>query len=91
MEAHFFGNRRWFFGLLALTLVLDVPKTVAKQTAGLRDVPVQYLLFQPFVLAFAVVGWTTESRRVHGFIAVGFLATQITYLTLTAAHRITAS
>jgi hypothetical protein len=90
MEAHFFGNRRWFFGLLALTLILDVPETVAKQTAGLRDVPVQYLLFQPFVLALAVIGWTTENRRVHGAIAVAFLATQIAYLTLNAAHRITA-
>jgi len=87
-ERHFFDNRRWFFGLLALALILDVPETLAKQTAGLRDVPTEYKLFLPFALTLAVIGWTTANRRIQAAIAVSFLAAQVSYLTLSSLDLI---
>lgn len=89
-EDYFFGNRKWFFGLLAVALILDVPETLAKQTTGLRDVPIQYMLFLPFVLILTLIGWSTPNRRAHAVIAVAFISAQMAYLTLSALHRIIA-
>lgn len=87
-EAYFFDQRKWFFGLFTLALLIDVPETVAKQTAGLRGVPVQYVVFLPFVLTLSVIGWLTSNRRVHGAIAVAYLAAFMAYLTLSSLDRI---
>jgi hypothetical protein len=90
-EAYYFANRRWFFGLLALALLLDIPETLAKQTAGLRAVPVQYRIFIPFALALAGTGFLSGNRRVHAVICVAFLLALLSYETLTSLDRILAS
>ena len=87
-EAHFFEQHRWFFGLFTLALLIDIPETVMKQTAGLRGVPVQYFIFSPFCLMLGVAGWVTANRRVHAFAAIGYLAAIVSYLTLSSLDRI---
>jgi hypothetical protein len=87
-KAYYFSNRRWFFGLMALAQALDIPETLAKQTNGLRDVPIEYRLFLPFVMILSLIGWVTPNRRAHGIIAIAFLGAQIAYLTLSALDRI---
>ena len=90
-EKYFFTNRRWFFGLFALALLLDIPETLAKQSEGLRSVPAEYKVLIPFSLTLAVTGFLSSNRRVHGVIAVAFLVAMIAYETLTSLNRIVAS
>jgi len=90
-EEYFFANRRWFFGLFALALLLDVPETLTKQVAGLRSMPVEYKVLIPFSLTLAVTGYLSSNRRVHGVIAIAFLLAMIAYETLTSLNRIVAS
>ena len=90
-EAYFFANRRWFFSLFALALLYDVPETVAKQTAGLRGVPVQYGIFIPVAMALAATGLLTTNRRIHGAISLAFLVSILSYETLTVIDRVKAS
>ncbi len=39
LEDYFFRNRRWFFGALALGWLIDIPETLWKAEAGLRELP----------------------------------------------------
>lgn len=87
-EAYFFEQRKWFFGLFTLALLIDIPETVAKQSAGLRGVPVQYVGFMPFCLVIGVTGWLTANRRVQGVMCVAYLAALAAYLTLSSLDRI---
>lgn len=89
-EALFFRNKNWFFGLLLLSLALDIPETVTKQIAGLRPVPVQYWVFMPTVVGLAIAGIVTRNRRWHAVIALCWLASLVGYLTLSAIDRIAA-
>ena len=90
-ESYFFSNRKWFFGLFALALLFDVPETLAKQTAGLRSVPAQYMVFIPFALALAVTGFLTTNRRAHALISLAFLLAALSYETLSSLDRIIAT
>ncbi|MBA3898471.1 MAG: hypothetical protein H0X36_15365 [Sphingomonadaceae bacterium] len=87
-EDYFFENRRWFFGLLTLALLLDIPETLAKSTSHLRDVPVEYRLYIPFALALSVTGLFTANRRVHAGLCMAYMAAFTAYLTLTLLDRI---
>jgi hypothetical protein len=87
-RTHFFEQRKWFFGLFTLALLFDVPETIAKQTAGLRGVPVQYVVFLPLCLVIGVTGWASANRRLHAGLAVAYLTLLTAYLTLSSLDRI---
>ena len=80
LEEHFYSHRRWFFGLLALGAVLDLPETMLKESMGLRPVPV---LYYPFVAAWfgmAVVGLVSSNRTVHRVLAIAWPVMVLSYL-----------
>jgi hypothetical protein len=89
-EAYFMKNRRWFFGLQLFAYLLDIPETLAKGVDRLRDVPVEYCVFLPLMLAINIAGIWTANRRVHAVLSVGALTAMILYLTLTSLDRIVA-
>ncbi|HEY3729901.1 MAG TPA: hypothetical protein VGL28_01430 [Steroidobacteraceae bacterium] len=86
-EAYFFANKSWFFGLLVLALVIDIPETLGKGVAHLRDVPNHYLIFLSAMLLCAVLGLVSHNRRLHAAVCVLFMLTLAGYLTLTSLDR----
>ncbi len=87
-EAYFMRNRRWFFGLQLAAFLLDIPEALAKGVDQLRDVPVEYRLFLPVMIAINVTG--TANRRVHAALCLIWLAVITLYLTFTSLDRIVA-
>jgi hypothetical protein len=81
LEEHFYSHRRWFFGLLAVGGLVDIPETVLKETMGLREVPTAYFVFVGAWLLVAVAGFVSTNRKVHAVLAVGWPLMVLTYLT----------
>jgi len=87
-EKHFEGNRRWFFGVFLLALLLDVPETLSKGTSHLRDVPTQYVVFLPSMIALGLLGLLFRNRLVQYAVALLVLLAMTAYLNFTALERI---
>ena len=73
MEAYFFGNRVWFFSLMIIAWLLDIPETLGKELAGLRNMPPRYYIFVASMLFLAIVGIASSSRRVHVALPIAWL------------------
>ena len=84
---YYFANNRWFFGLLVLALLIDIPETLWKGVAHLRDVPPQYAYFLPTLLLIAILSALSKSRRVHAVLCLCWLAMNAGYFTLTALEK----
>ena len=82
MEAYFFKNRVWFFGLMATAWLLDIPETVGKELTGLRDVPPRYYIFVASMIALALIGIFNSNRRVHLVLPIGWLILLISFISL---------
>lgn len=80
LEEYFFAHRRWFFGLLALTALVDIPETVLKQTFDLRAIPVAYPMLVCGWLLIAGVGFSTSKRRVHAVLVVAWPILTLAYI-----------
>ena len=65
VEVYFFKQRRWFFSVLMVAWLLDIPETLSKGAADLRDVPAAYGFFISGNIAIAIVGLITDNRKVH--------------------------
>jgi hypothetical protein len=87
-EVHFYRNRPFFFGILALAWAIDIPETILKADQGLRSLPELYLVVVPSMLVLSIVAAITGSRRFHAIFAVMWLATMLTYLGLTTLSKI---
>jgi len=87
-ETYFFENRRWFFGIWILALLIDIPETLLKGDAHLRDVPTQYALFLGVSLAIGITGFASANRRIHAVLAPAWLATSLVYLMFTSLEHI---
>ncbi|GGG84861.1 hypothetical protein [Edaphobacter dinghuensis] len=77
-EQYFLSRRRWFFALLAGTLVFDYIDTALKGTAYLHSFGIEYPIRLAINLAFCIIGLISPNRRI-----------QLTVLTLTIAYQIT--
>src|SRR4051812_9058603 len=42
LNTYFFANRRWFFGIQVVVVLMDIPETLQKGAMHLRPVPAQY-------------------------------------------------
>lgn len=73
MEAFFFRNRRWFFGLMLAAWLLDIPETLVKQASDLREVPPRYFVFVMAMIVLAIIGLLTSNRAVHRALPVAWL------------------
>lgn len=89
-EEHFLKNRAWFFGIQFVAWCIDVPETMVKAGAGLREPPQLYLLFIALMLPLNLVAAFTGNRRYHGFFALYWLVSILGYLGLTTLARIAA-
>ena len=72
-EDYFLSRRRWFFGLLAMTVPVDLIDTMAKGTAYLHSLGSEYWFRLGILLAVCAVGAWTRDRRVQLALAVLYL------------------
>ena len=73
IEAYFFKNRVWFFSLMLIAWLLDIPETIGKEVTGLRELPPRYFIFIVSMLALAIIGIGTKNRRVHMALPIAWL------------------
>jgi hypothetical protein len=86
-ERYYYANNRWFFGILTLSLLIDIPETLWKQVIHLRDVPPEYAYFLPGLLAIAIISMLSKNRRVHSTLSLIWLAMNAGYFSLTALEK----
>lgn len=86
-EEYFYRNRGWFFGLLAIALVFDIPETLLKESMHLRDVPKQYMYFLPSVLGMSLVAAWSSSRLVQGVLCVAWSFAILLYMNFSALEH----
>jgi hypothetical protein len=87
-EAFFYANRRWFFGLQTVVVLMDLPETLQKAAMHLRPVPPQYLYVIAGLVLISVVALITERRRVHAVLCIAWLFTILSYLFFSSLERI---
>jgi hypothetical protein len=85
---YFEENRRWFFAIWTIAFLFDIPETLLKGTEHLRDVPIEYAVFEPLSLAIGVVGFATANRRVQAVLCVLWLVAVLAYLGFTSLGHI---
>jgi len=76
-EEYFFSRRRWFFGLLAATYVLDVYDTWLKGAEHFHSLGPQYPLQIGVYISLAIAAILTANRKFHGLLAVVALSYNI--------------
>lgn len=89
-ENHFYETRPWFFSVLALAWVVDIPETVFKSDSGLRDLPQAYLGFVITLIVLSVVGVVWSNKTYHKFFAIFWPIFTIGYLSITTLRQIAA-
>ena len=80
VEEYFFKQRRWFFSALIVAWLLDIPETLSKGEAGLRDVPTAYGFFIAGHMGIATVGLLTENRAVHVALPIVWLISVLAFV-----------
>src|SRR6187399_2367830 len=78
-EDYFFSRRRWFFGLLALTLVVDFIDTVVKGADHLAMLGIEYKIRLPVAIAACIAAARSDSRRFHIAFAAIYLAYTVSW------------
>lgn len=87
-EDFFNSNRRWFFGLQLAVVLLDIPETLAKESAHLRSVPVLYRAFIPTLIIISLVGFFAKGRRINATLCVAWLIALLGYIFFSPISRI---
>ncbi|MGR9172269.1 hypothetical protein [Rhizobium sp. KDH_Rht_773_N] len=73
-EEYFISRRRWFFGMLAVTYVVDFLDTLLKGKAYLAALGWEYPVRNAVFIALSIVAAWTANRRFHAvFVSVGLL------------------
>jgi hypothetical protein len=83
LEADYFRNRRWFFGLLAAAAVVSILKDVALE-GRLPDAP--NLLFHMILIGSCIGAIVSRSRRYHAILAPVSLLVFLGYIALLFAR-----
>jgi hypothetical protein len=79
-EDYFISRRRWFFGLLAATVPLDLVDTLAKGGGHFRSLGTEYPLRLVLTLALCAVAAWTPKRRFQLAFAVAYLVYLISWI-----------
>jgi hypothetical protein len=87
-EEHFFDTRPWFFSVLAIAWVIDIPETVSKSEGSLRDLPQGYIVFAGILIATSIVGALWPNKTFHKIVAVLWGTMIIVYLSATTLREI---
>jgi hypothetical protein len=77
---YFMQRRRWFFGILALVVVLDVIDTWMKGLPHLRAQGLEYGLHTAVVLLLCAVAASTTQRRFHACFVGASLVYQASWI-----------
>jgi hypothetical protein len=80
---YFMSRRKWFFGLLAATFLLDLIDTRLKGGSYFRSLGVQYPIRNLAYVALAGVAMFVENRRFHAV----FVACALVYLVIWMFQR----
>lgn len=80
VEAYFFKQRRWFFAAMIVAWLLDIPETLSKGEAALRDVPPDYMMFIASHIGVCIVGLVTENRKVHLALPIIWIAATLVFI-----------
>lgn len=79
-EEYFISRRRWFFGMLAVTYVVDFLDTLLKGKAYLAALGWEYPVRNAVYFVLCIVAAWTANRRFHAvFVSAGLLY-QITWI-----------
>lgn len=78
-EAYFLARRRWFFGVMALTTVLDVVDSLIKGDAYFAALGLPYEASTAVLLAISAVGAWSADRRVHAGLVLAALASRLLF------------
>jgi len=70
---YFISRRKWFFALLALTAPVDYIDTIAKGSAYLKSLGIEYLLWLFVMVVLCTIGAWAKDRRVHTTLAIVYL------------------
>lgn len=79
-EDYFLSRRRWFFGLLAATVPVDLIDTIAKGRAHFESLGTEYPLRLAVVLMLCAVAAWTANRRFHLAFAALYLAYLLSWI-----------
>ena len=69
-EDYFLSRRRWFFGLLAMTFVIDLYDTWLKGRDHFESLGTDYFVMSVFYLTVSAVAIASKRQVVHAVIAV---------------------
>ncbi|KRA83117.1 hypothetical protein [Altererythrobacter sp. Root672] len=79
-EDYFLSRRRWFFGLLGLTLVADFIDTAVKGGPYLEALGIEYMVRIPVAIILCVTAAVIENRRFQLAFALLYLAYTISWI-----------
>ena len=77
---YFMSRRRWFFGLLAISIVFDAVDSLLKGRQYFADFGAEYPLRIAVYLVLAGIAAYTASRRFHAGLAAGNLVYQLSWI-----------
>jgi len=79
-EDYFMARRRWFFGLFALTLPMDLVDTLVKGRAYFESLGVEYPVRLGITLILCAIAARTASRRFHLVFAALYLVYLLSWI-----------
>ncbi|PSJ56313.1 hypothetical protein [Kumtagia ephedrae] len=79
-EDYFLSKRAWFFGLLAVTFLLDVIDTLLKGEAHFARFGNEYLVRTPLLVALCIAAIATDNRTFHRAFVAFALIYQVSWI-----------
>jgi hypothetical protein len=79
---YFLSRRRWFFGFVALTEILDVVDTWNKGEAHLRALGAEYLVRVAAFVVLCAIAANTRNARLHVLLAGGGIIYEMSFVGL---------
>lgn len=77
---YFIARRAWFFGVLAITYMLDVVDALIKGDVHFSRFAHEYLIRTPILVALCIAAIRTASSRFHAIFIVATLAYQLSWI-----------
>jgi len=81
-KQYFTDNRKLFFGILFLSVIMDVVETYLLDMEGLRDVPTLFPYTFTFLSILAFVGFITKNIKINSVITILWTTLLLAYLFL---------
>lgn len=79
-EDYFYSIKPWFFGILALTYLLDIVDTLLKGEQHFAHFGTEYLIRTPLLVAGCIIAIVVRDRRYHLVLVAVTLAYQVSWI-----------